>query len=284
LFLVVLPIASFAQNQEETGYILFPKCNKLSNDDLKECNSYELKKFIAHHVEYPQVALDGEFEGKVFVQYKLTAKETLEEILIKKDGQVHPSLNDAAMKVVQKLKDSIDSGVFQVVPMKVKGRPMSSFYKIPIHFVLPSDERQKRKDIGKIVIATYRTSEKTVQFRRDLEGNIYAYLLLPAEEKMLIKISGEKDPITLTPEEQSYFFLYNLTFLKPEILLTLGEVDGKKYELFIDKNREEKDSTTTDKSSMCIKVYSVENPNIPIEVFTHVDQLFSSKYSVLLFR
>jgi hypothetical protein len=254
----------------------------LEHNEQIECGAYELKKFIAHHLEYPEIAVDRKYEGKVWVKYILTTEGSLDAFL-DKGNQVDPSLEKAAMQVMQELKDSIESGVFKVIPGKSDGKLVQSFYKMPFSFILPKEENAKGKREKKIVIATYRTSEETVQFRRDLEGNIYAYSLLPKEEKMLIKIDGNKDPVMLTEEEQSYFFLYNLTFLKSKILLTLGKIDGKEYEVFIDKNGEE-EAISFENSDMHIKVYSSENHTSPIEIFSDVDQLFSSKYAVLLFR
>jgi ribosomal protein L31E len=272
----------FSYAQDVDGYILFPKCKELEDNKLRECNIYELRKFISHHLEYPQIVIDDEYEGKVSVRYALTPEGELE--ISNEKNLEHSSLNEAAIRVMQELNDSIRSGKFKVIPAKINGVAVRSSYRIPIRFTLPKKETEVG-DKKKMVIATYRTSEKTVQFRRDLEGNIYAYSLFPQEEKFLAKMDGNKDPTTLTEEERSYFFLYNLTFLKPEILLTLGNIEGKEYELFIDKSKgEEDDDPDSESPDIYIKVYSLDHPKKLIEVFTNVDQLFESKYAVLLFK
>lgn len=276
--------SSYAQGKEGDGYILFPKCEKLSDNELQSCNSYELTKFISHYLQYPEVALNKGYEGKVLVKYILTSEGKLEASVVKQD-QVHPSLDNAALEVINKLKDSIDYGKIRIIPAKVDGKRVNSYYQLPIRFRLPDEgPKQRQEDTKrKIVLATYRTSEKSIQFRRDLDGNIYAYSLLPKKEEMLIKISGNTDPEFLTDQEKAYFFLYNLTFLKPEVLLTLGKIDGKEYEVYIDKHLEP-DKDVGETSKMYISVYISGKLNEPVDVFSTVDQLFDSKYASLLFK
>lgn len=274
LFLLFLfPVLIFSQNREE-GYMLFPKCKELvmEEQELYECNSHELQKFIARHLEYPEKAIQEGYEGKVYVKYILTAEGKFKISVVSKN-KTDSSLTDAALQVMYKLNDSINGGDIKIIPAKVKGKTINSHYRLPIQFTLTKRTVDATK---KIVIITYRTSEKTVQFRRDLAGNIYAYGLFPEGEKMLLKIDGDTDPLQLTSEEQSYLFLYNLTFLKSEVLLTLGEIDGINYELFIDKD--------VFPSGMKINVYTDDNPNEPVEIFQNTDELFLSKYAPLIFK
>lgn len=291
LTVIFLPLFIFSQNAKENeqkeieeGYILFPKCEGLSKERFYTCNSDQLGKFISNHIVYPVEALNKELEGKVLVRYIITSEGRVNFFVNKEKTSGDSILLQVAVNIVGNLKDSINQGNLKVIPSKIAGKNADSYYTLPLQFKLFKKEDINKFYQKKIIIATYRTIEKTVQFRKDTEGNIYAYLLLPDKsEKLLITLSNQENSANFTEEELSYLFLYNLTFSKSEILLTTGTLNNKEYEIFIDKGVNN-DYLQASSSEIRINIYSPALYNKPVDTLFNFEQLFNSPYAALLFK
>ncbi|TWP23308.1 hypothetical protein ETU10_08135 [Apibacter muscae] len=146
----------------------------------------------------------------------------------------------------------------------------------------PSDCSSYKEEDRKIVIATYRTSLNIIQFRKNKLGDIYVYSLFPNQEKLLLIINNQSDPLNLTNDEKYYFFIYNLIFIKSEILLTFGSLKGQEFEIFIDKELQAK-AIYTGKPENFIKVY-LKNNNSPVKTFQDFEELYKSQFLVLLYK
>ncbi len=85
-----------------------------------------LKKFIADHVVYPQIAKETGIEGKVYVRFCVNSSGNIERVHIARG--VDPLLNNEAMRVVKILP--------KWKPGENGGRKVSVWYTVPIVFKL----------------------------------------------------------------------------------------------------------------------------------------------------
>lgn len=83
-----------------------------------------LMSFISSTVIYPVLELENEIQGKVFVQFVILSNGRVDSVKIVKG--VSPSLNQSAIDAIKKMPDWI--------PAQSKGKNVSSYYRIPIHF------------------------------------------------------------------------------------------------------------------------------------------------------
>lgn len=86
----------------------------------------ELQKYIASHVEYPEIAKENNIQGKVIVRFCVTSKGTVNQVSILKG--VDPELDKEAIRVVEALP------AFK--PGKQGGKPVPVWYMVPIAFTL----------------------------------------------------------------------------------------------------------------------------------------------------
>ncbi|MGM5630998.1 hypothetical protein O2K51_08855 [Apibacter raozihei] len=283
--LILYPVVFFSQEKDLKGYIEFPECKNSLPVDKDICNEYELKKFITYNITHFADAKNSQAEGKIWIEYVLTEDKDL-LVSITENSNNDSKLKKSTLLAMSKLKDSIQSGKINIIPAQLNGKKVVSYFMIPIEFTKVKNETYfNNSDSRKIVIATYRTSEKTIQFRRDLKGIIYAYSLSSNKEKLIGKIDSNKESGDFSNTEKSLLFLYNITFLKSEILLTMGNIDGQYFELYMDKSTSDtQDESVGNSNGMNINVYSSKNLDKPVETFKSIDELFNSKYLPLLFK
>jgi periplasmic protein TonB len=85
-----------------------------------------LQKYIAEHIQYPEVAKENNVQGKVIVRFCVTSKGGVDKVSILKS--VDPELDKEAIRVVQTLPP--------FKPGKQGGKPVPVWYMVPINFTL----------------------------------------------------------------------------------------------------------------------------------------------------
>ena len=85
-----------------------------------------LRKYIASHVKYPNIARENGIEGKVYVRFCVTSKGTVEKVSIARG--VDPILDKEALRVVKSLP--------KWKPGEQRGKKVNVWYTVPINFQL----------------------------------------------------------------------------------------------------------------------------------------------------
>jgi periplasmic protein TonB len=85
-----------------------------------------LQKYIAEHIQYPEVAKENNVQGKVIVRFCVTSKGGVDKVSVLKN--VDPELDKEAIRVVQTLP------AFK--PGKQGGKPVPVWFVQPINFQL----------------------------------------------------------------------------------------------------------------------------------------------------
>ncbi len=85
-----------------------------------------LQKYIAEHIQYPEVAKENNIQGKVIVRFCVTSKGGVDKVSVLKN--VDPELDKEAIRVVQTLP------AFK--PGKQGGKPVPVWFVQPINFQL----------------------------------------------------------------------------------------------------------------------------------------------------
>ena len=83
-----------------------------------------LLKYIAENTIYPPEAIENNIQGKVFVKFAVSADGSIKRIEILRG--VHPLLDKEAIRVVSTLP--------KWIPGKQNGRPVPSWFNIPVDF------------------------------------------------------------------------------------------------------------------------------------------------------
>ncbi|MCE5347451.1 MAG: energy transducer TonB [Bacteroidales bacterium] len=86
----------------------------------------ELLKYIAEHVEYPEIAKENNIQGRVIIRFCVTAKGGVNQVSVLKG--VDPELDAEAIRVVNSLPP--------FKPGKQGGKPVPVWYMVPITFTL----------------------------------------------------------------------------------------------------------------------------------------------------
>jgi len=85
-----------------------------------------LRTFISNNVKYPEIAVNNEVEGTVYLRFVVTKTGKVGEIQILKSAD--PILDQEAIRVVKKLPD--------FKPAYHNGRPVNCWFSLPIVFEL----------------------------------------------------------------------------------------------------------------------------------------------------
>ncbi len=88
-----------------------------------------LFKYVYDHIQYPQIALDNEIEGNVYVKFCVTYEGKVEQISIVRG--VHPSLDAEAIRLIGTLPTWR--------PGRQSGKPVNVWYQFRIQFQLIKD-------------------------------------------------------------------------------------------------------------------------------------------------
>lgn len=95
----------------------------------------EMMKFIMTHLVYPEEAIKNNIQGRVVLQFVVTATGAIGETKIVRS--VDPILDQAAIDVVKSLP--------AFIPGKIDGEPVAVWYTIPVSFRLTDDNKDKDK-------------------------------------------------------------------------------------------------------------------------------------------
>jgi protein TonB len=85
-----------------------------------------LQKYIASHVQYPEIARENGLQGKVFVQFVINKRGEVENVIIARG--VDAALDKEALRVIQ--------GLPKWKPGVQRGKPVRVSYTVPINFKL----------------------------------------------------------------------------------------------------------------------------------------------------
>jgi len=85
-----------------------------------------LRKYIATHVKYPNIARENGIEGKIYIRFCVTSKGTVEKVSIARG--VDPILDKEAIRVVKALP--------KWKPGEQRGKKVNVWYTVPINFQL----------------------------------------------------------------------------------------------------------------------------------------------------
>lgn len=85
-----------------------------------------LQKYIASHVQYPEVARDNGLQGKVYVQFVINKRGEVENAIIARG--IDAVLDKEALRVIQSLP--------KWKPGVQRGKPVRVSYTVPINFKL----------------------------------------------------------------------------------------------------------------------------------------------------
>ena len=85
-----------------------------------------LRKYIATHIVYPEIAKENGITGKVFIQFVVNKKGKIEQVKVMRG--VDPSLDKEAIRVIKSLP--------KYKPGKQRGKPVKVSFTVPINFQL----------------------------------------------------------------------------------------------------------------------------------------------------
>ena len=288
-------------SEEDEALFVFSKCKNLSGAELNSCGKTELKEFVLRNLEYPQQAVDSGYEGRVIVKFVIEKEGNIGDVSISNDTKIHKLLADEALRVTQNLKDSISSGEISVIPAHVGRQKVRSYFRLPITFRLPENQVQDESyhsqpsspppalnedepyHSQQMVVATYRDREDTIQYRKSLQGTLYAYSLSNGSEKLLAVLN---EP-SMGSDQKYYLYLLDLALSRREVLVNFGKIYGQEVEMYLDRGTKPDDEgTDTDNDNdMKIKIYKAGDVNQPpIKIFDNFSDLYNSPYAALLLK
>ncbi len=102
----------------------FPGCENEPRDKITECTGLKVRQFIQKNVKYPQICLDANIQGKVWVYYEVGRDGKVKNAKIMKG--VHPKLDAEALRVVRNLPVH--------KPGSQQGKKVTVKYTIPVNF------------------------------------------------------------------------------------------------------------------------------------------------------
>ncbi|RLD73486.1 MAG: energy transducer TonB [Bacteroidetes bacterium] len=85
-----------------------------------------LRKYIATHVKYPNIARENGIEGKVYIRFCVTSRGTVEKVSLARG--VDPILDKEAIRVVKSLP--------KWKPGEQRGKKVNVWYTVPINYQL----------------------------------------------------------------------------------------------------------------------------------------------------
>ncbi len=85
-----------------------------------------LRKYIATHVKYPNIARENGIEGKVYIRFCVTSRGTVEKVSLARG--VDPILDKEAVRVVKSLP--------KWKPGEQRGKKVNVWYTVPINYQL----------------------------------------------------------------------------------------------------------------------------------------------------
>ncbi len=128
-----------AEATEETEVVIAPVIEKKKEEEVEEeifmvvekmpefpGGDLGLRKYIATHVKYPNVARESGIEGKVYLRFCVTSTGAVSKVSVLRS--VDPLLDKEAVRVIKSLP--------KWTPGEQRGRKVSVWYTVPINFQL----------------------------------------------------------------------------------------------------------------------------------------------------
>lgn len=116
----IVEMAEEEEEEEEQVFVIVENMPEFPGGELA------LRKHIADHVKYPEIAKENGLQGKVYVAFVINQKGEIENVKIARG--VDPALDKEAIRVVQSLP--------KWKPGSQRGKPVRVSYTVPINFQL----------------------------------------------------------------------------------------------------------------------------------------------------
>lgn len=140
--LFFIPIMVFSQ---EKSVIINPDTlkNKIYDEVGIEAEfpggDSEMKRFLATHVIYPNIAMENGDQGKVYIEFIVNIDGSLEGIYTMRG--VSEELDNEAMRVIRLMPNWI--------PAELDGAKVRAKCRVPINFVLVGSNRKAERKLRK---------------------------------------------------------------------------------------------------------------------------------------
>ena len=112
--------------EQEEEYIVSLPDDGFSTTAIFAGGEVGLKLYIQKHIRYPAEAKENQIQGKVYVRFKITKEGKIENVATL--NKIDPLLDEEALRIVRSLP--------AWKPAKIGGKPINSWYTVPISFVL----------------------------------------------------------------------------------------------------------------------------------------------------
>lgn len=130
---IKVPEPKVEEEVEEQAFFLtvedmpkFKGCEGLSGDAAIQCTNNKIQEF-AYKVDYPQIAVDNDIEGKVYISFLVDKDGSVTEVTLLRG--VDKLLDNAALKHIKSMPKFASPG-------KQRGKAVRVKYNIPIVFKL----------------------------------------------------------------------------------------------------------------------------------------------------
>lgn len=121
---IVVPPDNPVENQEDVVYTIVENMPQFKNKENKD-----IIEFLAANLIYPQVAIDEEIEGTVYVNFIVEKDGALSNYNILRDVQGTDLLGKEALRVIK-----LTSGMW--TPGTQREKAVRVYYNIPVRFKL----------------------------------------------------------------------------------------------------------------------------------------------------
>ncbi|NOT74995.1 MAG: energy transducer TonB [Cyclobacteriaceae bacterium] len=110
---------------DENGVVVY---NKAEVDPMYVGGEDAMNKYLRDNLMYPETAKEQELEGTVFVDFVVAKDGVVRNVVVTDEGDVDQSLRMEAIRVV--------SNMPKWVAGSQKGKPVDTYYSLPVSFVL----------------------------------------------------------------------------------------------------------------------------------------------------
>lgn len=88
----------------------------------------EMRKYLAENINYPDIAREMGYQGKCYLRFVVSENGYISNVVVKKGVPDCPECDKEAIRVVKSMK--------QWKPAKNNGKPVNSYYTLPVSFKL----------------------------------------------------------------------------------------------------------------------------------------------------
>ncbi len=88
----------------------------------------EMRKYLAENINYPDIAREMGYQGKCYLRFVVSENGFISNVVVKKGVPDCPECDKEAIRVVKSMK--------QWKPAKNNGKPVNSYYTLPVSFKL----------------------------------------------------------------------------------------------------------------------------------------------------